>query len=249
MMITNNNYNYKSPQFTGYVLPSTKKAIRKAANGICKEYLEFANKDNVPLNMTTVRECKELGAKVLTTLDNAMKKFHKDTVLDRSGGLNDVFVLKNTKTGTSLDLVSSSEYPKVEGSIGKIKNNCLLVSSDFSIPSKPLIPAYPRKFCLERLLKFAQCLDNKVNPKDVDEYLFKQYLTNIQSDAMGEGFSRFKALRKAEAAQNMAAEFGVKPDGIAYGIKRKAAEAKILTRRELERKSENNKNFKDIMNS
>ena len=225
-----NNYDCKSPQFTGYVLPSTRKAIVKTTDNICKGYL---NNDRMPVDINAAVTCKDLGAQILKTLDNAMKKFNNDTVLDLTGVSYDQFILRNNKTNTSLGFKNRFQVePSLcaawnERIIGKVKNDALLLNGKNTLPTNIFNTVIDGKRILCGLLEFAENLNQKAQSKDVDKQLFKQYLIKLQSGAMGNCLSRFKALRKAEDAQNMAAEFGVKPDGIAYGIKRKAAEAKL----------------------
>lgn len=241
-MLVDNNRSCNHLNFTGYVSPWVKRSVSNSVNYACEEYLRMANRSNTSLEIKNIQDCKALGKQILETLDEAMKKFHKDTVLTLDP--QRLVTLKNKKTNTVLPCFSKSPNLIYHKDVGDIEHGYLLINPRQGRNTGS--PLYMVENSLKSMLDFAQLLKDKVQPKDVDKYLFECHLERLQRDASKGVFSRLRALRKAKNAQNMAEEFGVKADGITYGVKRRAALAKISSKNKKNMHQQRTQNVKDL---
>lgn len=221
-----------TPNFTGYVSYGLKKHINNLVKDTCKETLQIANENQMPIDVSKIQKYKKMGEDITNTLDTFMAKTHKNTVLEYNPSVSVCefpVKIKNTKTKTSLRFESCPIY--IHDLVSKVTKFAAYIS----------YPNHILKTTLEGMSKFATGL-KEFNPVDFDKQLFNKYVAGIKNgnDSKLKNFIRIK---KAIKAEKMAPEFSTKPDGIVFGVKRWIAEKIIIKNI----KNTNNKMYNSAM--
>ena len=211
---TKNDYSFK-----GYVHKSVINLVDDAVMLACKKELREANHLNKKPNEGKINDAHKLGKRIISTLGSAMKHYHPETRLKADFDLNNntYLHLNNSKTNTSLRITDVyTDYA------GMLKNGVL----SLHIPKSFGQEAQNMQF-LKDLYTFAKELKELVNPKTIDLELFNKRLKLIKDSAQ-EFPIKWLIRRNTKKLEEITPEFGAKPEGISFGIKREMALSNLL---------------------